>query len=257
MHPQTSPGGGRAPYATVGAAMRQAIARANGAELSPGLQRTLLAVLHLTASWSKLSDPVYVGEVAQLAGLGDRQTRKSLTRLSALGVIVWVPRRGHGVRSLVGLPLADETGTHGVPLSPGAVTDDKAALQEARFASKKPALSYEETGTLGPTNRHCRSAEDREAEKTLTEEEHSHSCAETADAAPRPDGDDALRELVATLDHADDKTYATLRRHFGHLPADSFASAARAVENQRPLDNDAEYAFGVLDHIATYGSEAA
>jgi hypothetical protein len=128
----------RAEYREVGAAMRQAIERAVTETLSPGETRTLLAVLHLVTSWSRLRDRVYVGEVRALTGLGDRHQRACLSRLAHLGIITWKPRQGHGVRSVLGLPAAVETGAHGVPVSHADVTDGEA---------NKPALPPQQTGT--------------------------------------------------------------------------------------------------------------
>jgi hypothetical protein len=44
------------------------------------------------------------GQVAELAGLSARQTRRSLRRLAERGVIVFQPGRGAGVLTVVGFP---------------------------------------------------------------------------------------------------------------------------------------------------------
>lgn len=105
-------------YATVGAALRQAIDRANRAGLSGGEQRVLLAVVALVSSYSRLRDRVYVFQIAAATGgLSERHTRTCLEKLARQGIIYWEPRRGHGVQSIVGLPPLGESGSHAVPVS--------------------------------------------------------------------------------------------------------------------------------------------
>ena len=114
-------------YREVGAAFRVAVDRAVTAALAESREvrltgadwRTLAVVLRLTASYSKLTDAVFVEEIAKIARLSERQTRTSLAKLARLGIIVWQPRRGtdaegKGRPSTVGLPT-DQDGS-GVPI---------------------------------------------------------------------------------------------------------------------------------------------
>src|SRR5207249_1870391 len=78
--------------------------RANAAKLSNGERRVVTTVISLIASWSRLSDWVYVQDVADLARLSERHTRRCLERLDALGIIIWQPRRGQSTKSRLGIP---------------------------------------------------------------------------------------------------------------------------------------------------------
>jgi MarR-like DNA-binding transcriptional regulator SgrR of sgrS sRNA len=68
---------------------------------------TLHAVHDIVASWSKRDEFVFVAEIARLAGLSERQARRSLAKLARLRIIEWEPRRGRGVMSRVGLPVPE------------------------------------------------------------------------------------------------------------------------------------------------------
>jgi len=89
-----APGSGRKDLDVVGSAVRQVVATANSQRLTVRQHRTILAVLSLTASWSKLEDTTYLAEVAKLAWgvpyAHDWQLRKTsedLRALDAAGVI--------------------------------------------------------------------------------------------------------------------------------------------------------------------------
>jgi hypothetical protein len=58
---------GRVPYAEVGAAMRATLLKANGAGLTVRQHRTLGAVLALTGTYSRLTDRVWLAELAAFA----------------------------------------------------------------------------------------------------------------------------------------------------------------------------------------------
>jgi hypothetical protein len=97
-------------YADVGAATRQAIERANAAKLSDGDRRVFNAAIGLLASYSRLTDHVYRGQVAaQAGGLSIPQTSRCLKKLAGLGIIVWQPVKGRKRKSLLGLPPAEKT----------------------------------------------------------------------------------------------------------------------------------------------------
>jgi hypothetical protein len=124
---------GRDKHTEVGAAMRQAIRRANGARLSEGEHRTFDAVLALTAGFGKLWDDVYVADVRDLTGeteetrLHERTVRGHLLGLARRGLIGWEPRRGtdstgKGFPSKVALPHVEQTEPSRHPVSFGGQT---------------------------------------------------------------------------------------------------------------------------------------
>jgi hypothetical protein len=96
-------------YCDAGAALR--------ASIEPALEhirsretRVLLAVYWLTASYSRLTDRVYLAQVAAVARIsGDseanryRHTRRALNVWARRGVIRWVPARGRGRQSCLSL----------------------------------------------------------------------------------------------------------------------------------------------------------
>jgi hypothetical protein len=97
-------------YADVGRALRLAIETATAAKppLNGSDCRVLLAVIHLTASQSKLADRCYNARVAKLAGMGPdvKRVARSLRKLADLGVIDYQPSERHGQRSRYALPSA-------------------------------------------------------------------------------------------------------------------------------------------------------
>src|SRR5207245_1898508 len=75
-----------------------------GDELSRGNLRVLAAVLAATTSYSKLTDRVSLAAIAVEANVSVKQTGRSLRRLAEAGVLVFVPGRGAGNLSVVGVP---------------------------------------------------------------------------------------------------------------------------------------------------------
>jgi hypothetical protein len=188
MTKQTSDAfGSRDGYAVVGAATRQAITRAVNASLTHGELRTLLAVIDLTSSWSRLGDRVYVADVAARARMTPRHVRDCLTALATTGIITWAPRRGHSVRSYLALPAEGETGSH-VPVSPGAVTDNKEE-PPFPFDERNRNGGAQETGTAAPTNRNCSSSYDRGDTPRRHPEESSSTLAKNASVLAATDQD--------------------------------------------------------------------
>jgi hypothetical protein len=110
----------RVTYAEAGAAARQAIRRATRAKLSGSDWRVLGRVLALTATYSKLTDDVYVAEVAaETLGASEdayRRTLAILRKLRAEGIIEFEGSRGRGKRSRIGLPAVQEKGGESYPL---------------------------------------------------------------------------------------------------------------------------------------------
>lgn len=176
--------GERARYAECGKAMRQAQRRLV-ALISPVATdadvRAFLAVCCLTVAYSKLDDHVSQAQVAELARLSSRQTRRSLRRLAERDVIIFQPGRGAGVLTVIGVPpegvKADDYQA-ALGLKPvSAFTPPKADKLNARKsghptrahvnreAEKNKGLSLEER--LDPTPL-CNSSEEQEALFTVT-----------------------------------------------------------------------------------------
>jgi len=179
--------------ALVGPAMRQANDRSAKLKLSDGERRTLFAVVSLVSSWSWLEEWVYVGQVAAAANLSERHTRRCLDRLAgAFELIVWEPRRGKpgqgpGVRSLLGLPPAGESGHLGRPVSRQAETESNRTDSEAETG---------QIGALKPDTLDVRSTR-RNPEKKSREEDEEHergcdNCGRTDDVVAWPMFDDAM-----------------------------------------------------------------
>lgn len=100
--------GERVAYLEAGAAMRQALERAvvMAEYLKPRDWRVLLACIHLTTSYSKISDETSVGQVAGLSGVSRSRTSESLNRLAAAGVIAWEGTRTRGAQGASRVSLA-------------------------------------------------------------------------------------------------------------------------------------------------------
>jgi hypothetical protein len=98
--------GERVAYSRAGRAARQANARAValGDELSRADWLVLVAVILATTSYSRLVDRVEQRQLVATSGVSARQVRRSLGRLAEGGVLIWVPGRGSGVLTVVGVP---------------------------------------------------------------------------------------------------------------------------------------------------------
>ena len=98
----------RVPYRVAGAATRLAHQRAR--EKSIGLEghRALAAVLDHTTSYSKLSDHVPLGKLADAAGLHRRNLSRALRELADAGIIEYEPGRGRGHKSWIGVPATED-----------------------------------------------------------------------------------------------------------------------------------------------------
>lgn len=85
-------------YAAAGRATRDALQRAvtMDDDLKARDYRVLLAVVSLTASYSRISDGTSVGQLSELAGLSYARTSESLGRLHDAGVITWEGTRHRG-----------------------------------------------------------------------------------------------------------------------------------------------------------------
>jgi len=223
----------RARIGDVGAATRQAIDRANAASLTDGERRVFACVLALVASWTRLHDRVYVGQVADCARLSERHTRDCLHRLAELAIVVWLPRRGKSVKSLLGLPPADENRNS----TPG-----------------KPELDSAKTGTPGvPETEQTASEEKPTEEKAADWPRADADASREPDQAPiDPDVADALHHLVELLPDSDAKTLGVFLRDFGWLDADEIHYAINQIEKRTrrgELHQPAGYARRILENI--------
>jgi phage replication O-like protein O len=82
-------------YADVGAAIRQAQERAKAAgDLTGRDLRVLVAVIAQVSSYSRLCDGLTVKQIADVAGVDERNTARALQRLRERGVIVREASRG-------------------------------------------------------------------------------------------------------------------------------------------------------------------
>jgi hypothetical protein len=137
-------------YADVGAAIRQASARAAELRASAKCYRALLGVIEAVSSWSRLEDRIAVyknettaGEsIAERQNLDNTDAGKALRWLAENGVIVYEPTRGRGRRSLVGLP---REGDHGRYTPPG-----KAGRSALLSAAQMPESANAKAGRFDP-----------------------------------------------------------------------------------------------------------
>lgn len=213
-------------YPDVCAAMRRAIERANRVHLSDGERRVFNAVIMLTASWSKLSDHVYRAQIATLAGnVSEKTASRALNKLDVLGIIVWQPVKGRRRKSLLGLPAADKTG-HTEPEN-GTRIDRKRDTLDVPVPRRHPEEISRGEGT-----------------------DWRGDAKDTSPPLLNPTDDEALIELVETLEGADARTLSTFRRRFRDLEAVHFAYATEQVANRNgDIDSPPAYAFGLLENV--------
>ncbi len=125
-------------YADVGAATRAAIERVIESGGCNALARVFLATLHLTTTFSRIADDVYVDQVAAIAHVDRRKARRQLAWLSGRGVIVWQPRSGRGRRSTLALQREWKTGPL-MALISGEKRGPDANAKAGRFGTEKGA----------------------------------------------------------------------------------------------------------------------
>lgn len=225
--------------------MRQAADRANGAKLTNGERRVFASVLALVASWSRLTDWIYVGEVAEHARLSERHTRDCLRRLAELEIITWEPRRGRGVRSRLGLPPA-------APTPPSAGKAELSAQEKPEPAEAENRKSWGSDARGGPR--------EGEPEETTTDRRRADAGAPLDSGgmlALDDDATDSLHELVDLihdLGDGDAKTLATFERlcareQFSAEQIDYVTVQIRKRSDY--LESPAAYAYGVFESMAS------
>jgi hypothetical protein len=200
-------------------------------DLSLAADRLADAIARHTLGWNARSNEVGRKLLRDYAGLHGRSFERALAELVNAGLVKFTPGSlGRGHRARYELLLDGETAAPERPFSP-----EKAAQKAAQKAA--PERPRREKG---------------ERKNTLT-------LADDAEASPRETVCDertvaAVRDLTALLDDADDKTELTLLRNFGDLPPAFFAYVASELARKRDYpENDAEYAYGMLAHLAAYG----
>lgn len=180
--------GGRVPYRQAGQAQRLASVRANQ---TPGLRladrRLLDAIFAYTTTYSKLADHVSVAQLAEAAGLSERQVRRSLTRMREAGVILHVPGRGRGRLTVVGVPEADAKEDRPT----AALSKAKAAVDSAAFedGENRPGEALK-GGQADPRK------EDERARAVFTEKEPEKNCAEGQPPSARVELPEELTRLL-------------------------------------------------------------
>jgi hypothetical protein len=172
----------RAHYSEAGAAMRQALARAGDAELSPADRRVLDAVLVATVSWSRLEDEVPLGELADVAGCSARQARRSLARLSALGIVVHRVGRGRSNLTRVGVPPCEKSGQVAVRFS----GEEKGTDRASKSGQEPPRKA----------DSHTRARRDREGPRRTEKGSSYIPATTTRNGGPAADEDLARAELI-------------------------------------------------------------
>lgn len=204
----SSPPPGRDAYVVVGAAMRRSIRRAAKANLGPRQLVTLLAVFEMTASYSKLTDRLYLAQLAEVVFDTPEPNAKQVKRvgedlrsLAEAGIIDREPpkpgrpgRNSGGASYRVGLPQAvngPAVGTVTPPLK-RSLAQDRLPLETVPSAGPNTPRNGPTGG--GPT--------EKQNEKTyLTEKEtgdRSSSRGLTTPAPePQPDDDRASSALPA------------------------------------------------------------
>ena len=195
--------------------------------------RVLLAVHFLTACYSRVSDRVYVAQIAKVARLDEHRTQKALAFWHRVAVIEWHGSPGRGRASWVSLPY-DVEKTRQLP---NAVRSDLAG-NPGQFCDKNPVSS------------------DPPTEKVFREVVREGS-SENAGAAFFKEGEtfnpaDPLTRLVGELRERDELTERTFRGHLGSLPEAAFAHALDELRRRRRdpkrerLVSEAKYVFAIL-----------
>jgi hypothetical protein len=138
----------RVPFVQANAAGRQSIDAALKANLGATDLRVLLAVHSYTVLWCQLSDRRSLAQVAERAGIAgsddperqhdgaDRRVRRSLHKLASVGAVVYVPARGRGHLSTIGVPPAK-----------GDTSDPLSDREKGPNPDRKGAKSGPEKGT--------------------------------------------------------------------------------------------------------------
>jgi hypothetical protein len=201
----------RAAYALVGTAARESIARTiswaaehpHQKQVSRNM-RVLLAVHFLTACYSRVSDRVYVAQVATVAQLDEDRAQKALSFWHRLGVIEWQGSKGRGRASCVSLPNGGE----------------KTRPLLAVVATENPASSVGKTrSVLTPKTRPVLAPPTEKYSEKTSED----------------DVEVAFRKIIDPLGYATPSQLAELRQAFDEDPAGLAARAGNVRTADRPI----------------------
>jgi len=217
------PIGERVPYAVAGRAARQAVDRA--VELGDVVTRAdwqvLSAVLYATSTYSRLVDRWPLEEtdlmpntrpLPDVAGVSERQARRSLSKLAKHGIVVYIPGRGAGNITVIGVPAegqkADE---HLAALGSAKSGQSGAQKADSAGSEKRP-----------PTRARVRT------EKTFREDDREESAPHTLEGEVVDAWTDAY-QAVADATDADPS-----------LEAGAIAAATKAILAAHRAEHDTE-----------------
>jgi hypothetical protein len=173
----------RASYAEAGAAMRQAIDRALAASLGPRQWAVVAVVLELTASYSKLSDDLYLAEIAARVFRTDEPTTWQVKRISAdlkdlaaAGIIEREPPRigrpaAGGPRYRVVLPAAGKGAADGsLSGAKGTKGSSERAEREQRARVKGAASARKGSSQRGSYREGTEESSEKNARRTSSQQ---------------------------------------------------------------------------------------
>jgi hypothetical protein len=150
----------RVAYATAGEASREATGRLMEAELSPAALKVGAFLINQLASYSRLAEPVRVGQIADAIGLARETVSRALNRLAQLNVIGWRAGKARakswialaheylpGRREASGGDAADPDGEHANVTTAVTsnvitpVTTERVVVNEKKTGERETALS--------------------------------------------------------------------------------------------------------------------
>lgn len=200
----------------------------------------------------------------------DEHLRQQLKQLRELGLVDFAVSQGQRAPWVIRL-VGDDFGLDLHPTSTRLPTETASSLEviwkstSNGTAVEDAASDGAERATAPPELPTATNSDPTDRDRDADEDQEPCPVARAdAEASSRAHGNDdlddddheALRYLVDSLDHADNNTFATFLKNFSDLDARYFYYTADAVDKQRPLTNDAGYAYKVLTHVAIYGLPA-
>jgi hypothetical protein len=220
----------RDPFADVGRELRRSIERAIAAGGLNRLARVYLAIVYLTAAYSRFGDRVFVAqiaEVAQIAGDSDyRHLRRELAKLARHGVISWEAGRGRGKSSWVGL-MPQKTGPKLAPVSVGKTGPDPLG-KEGQIERKNRARSGAATEKTSREGLPTSSSFHPKSIASFAVDAHQENVDGLAAAQSETPRESAVRE-ACTLHGADQRVVEPLARQ---LDAEGFAAVSEATSHR-------------------------
>jgi hypothetical protein len=233
-------------YADVGRALRSSIGQA--LEIGEGLTRetrALLAIYHLTATYSRVSDQIYVAQLADIARIrgdvDDRHLRRALKLWHERGVIWWEPAatgKGRGQRrpSTVSLVAPERRPL----LSLARETRPDPDRKPGQIRATNPARSGPPPEEALPEK--VNRGEQTSALQNLNIEEWGAQLAARLEAKAAPVG--TIGRLVELCTDADEHTPQVLESVYARLPADFVERARERLLDEQPRQ-PARYAVGI------------